>query len=89
MDRRSNGDYYGIVRCGGGKKLTLPLFVRGASEDLVLTEPPLCEPADLKVTLERDEKSKERTSASAGSGVSGWRAAGPYKEEKPAESSSA
>jgi hypothetical protein len=41
-----------------GKKVALPLFVRGASEDLQLTEPPQCEPADLKVTLERVQESK-------------------------------
>jgi hypothetical protein len=48
----------GSFEASAGKKVTLPLFVRGSSEDLQLTEPPLCEPADLKVTLERDEKSK-------------------------------
>jgi hypothetical protein len=48
----------GSFDAAAGKKVTLPLFMRGASDDLRLTEPPLCEPADLKVTLERDEKSK-------------------------------
>jgi hypothetical protein len=48
----------GTFESSAGKKVILPLFVRGASEELLLTEPPQCEPADLKVTLERDEKSK-------------------------------
>ncbi len=48
----------GSFDASAGKKVTLSLFVRGASDDLQLTEPPLCEPADLKVTLVRDEKSK-------------------------------
>jgi hypothetical protein len=41
-----------------GKKVTLPLFVHGATENMKLTEPPVCDPPALKVTLARDEKSK-------------------------------
>jgi hypothetical protein len=75
----------GTFDASAGRKLTLPLFIRGASEDLQLTEPPLCEPSELKVTLERDEKSKG-SHARFLLGVE-YPAGAPrasYKEDKPA-----
>jgi hypothetical protein len=42
-----------------GKKVTLPMIVRGAAaEGFELTGVPECEPRELKATLGRDEKAK-------------------------------
>jgi hypothetical protein len=62
-DEKSMAVIMGSFDAKSGKKVTLPLFVRGAgAEDLRLIESPECDPQALQVTLERDPKSKGKQS---------------------------
>jgi len=58
-DEKSMTVIMGSFDAKAGKKLTLPVFVRGAgAEDFRLLETPECDPQALQVTLVPDERSK-------------------------------
>jgi hypothetical protein len=62
-DEKSMTVTMGSFNAKSGKKVTLPLFVRGAgAEDFQLIESPQCDPQVLQVTLDRDQKSKGKQS---------------------------
>jgi hypothetical protein len=58
-DESSMAVVLGSIDTKAGKQVTVTMIVRGeGAEEFQLTEPPSCDPEDLRVTLARDEKTK-------------------------------